>query len=152
MPPWEVNWEKVTASNFKYQLRQEPGPKNPLGRIKFIFPNPFDVYLHDTPDRHLFEKTVRSFSHGCIRVEKTTDLAMTLLRGKPSREELVSAMDSGEMKTIRLPKAVEIQVLYFTAWADADGFVQFREDIYRYDAPLQLAMEQAAHRTATEKD
>jgi len=152
IPPWEVNWEKVTASNFKYQLRQEPGPKNPLGRIKFIFPNPFDVYLHDTPDRHLFEKTVRSFSHGCIRVEKTTDLAMALLKGKPSREELVSAMDSGEMKTIRLPQAVEIQVLYFTAWADADGFVQFREDIYRYDAPLQLAMEQAAHRTATEKD
>jgi len=152
IPPWEVNWEKVTASNFKYQLRQEPGPKNPLGRIKFIFPNPFDVYLHDTPDRHLFEKTVRSFSHGCIRVEKTTDLAMALLKGKPSREELVSAMDSGEMKTIRLPQTVEIQVLYFTAWADADGFVQFREDIYRYDAPLQLAMEQAAHRTATEKD
>ncbi|SEM39103.1 Murein L,D-transpeptidase YcbB/YkuD [Syntrophus gentianae] len=152
IPPWEVNWEKVSASNFKYQLRQDPGLKNPLGRIKFVFPNSFDVYLHDTPDRYLFEWAERSFSHGCIRVEKTTELAVTLLHGKPSREALLSTMESGEMKTIRLPRPVEIQVLYFTAWVDDDGSVQFRRDIYKYDEPLQLAMEKAVHRSGTGKN
>jgi L,D-transpeptidase YcbB len=154
IPPWEIDWEKVTASNFRYQFRQDAGPKNPLGRIKFVFPNSFDVYLHDTPDRYLFDQAERNFSHGCIRLENTVDLAVTLLRGKSgtSKEQLISAMESGEMKSIRLPQAVEIDVLYFTAWVDADGAVQFRKDVYNYDAPLLNDLEKTAQGSETAKN
>ena len=140
----EVNWKKYTAENFPYKLRQDPGPKNPLGRIKFIFPNIHDVYLHDTPERNLFYKASRGFSSGCIRIEKPYDLALYLLRGDRewSRQKLNTVIRSGEMTTVHLPKPVPVHLLYWTAWADEDGMVQFREDIYERDAPLyQVLME-----------
>lgn len=138
----EVNWKKYTAENFPYKLRQDPGPKNPLGRIKFIFPNIHDVYLHDTPERNLFYKASRGFSSGCIRIEKPYDLAMYLLRGDGawSRQKLNAAIRSGEMTTVHLPKPVPVHLLYWTAWADENGTVQFREDIYERDAPLYQAL------------
>ena len=78
--PRKVNWVRAEKGYFPYRLRQDPGPRNPLGRIKFIFPNAFDVYLHDTPSRGLFDQEIRTFSHGCIRVEKPAELAAYLLR------------------------------------------------------------------------
>ena len=145
IPPWAVDWSKVTAQNFRYQLRQDPGPRNPLGRLKFVFPNSFDVYLHDTPARYLFEREERSFSHGCIRVEHPFQLAAVLLPGDPveSERELLAAAETGKRKQIRLLHPVEIYVLYFTAWVDPDGTIQFRKDIYNYDPLLRDALEKA---------
>jgi len=154
VPPWTINWQRMTAGNFNYLIRQDPGPRNPLGRIKFVFPNSFDVYLHDTPARNLFEKTERSFSHGCIRVEHPIELAAFLMPGDPakSENELQSAAEAGERKQIRLPRAVGIYILYFTAWVDADGTVQFRKDIYNHDAPLQDALRKAVALSGSWKD
>lgn len=143
VPPWTIDWERLTPSTFNLQLRQDPGPKNPLGRIKFVFPNSFDVYLHDTPNRRLFEQEKRSFSHGCIRVENPEELAVTLLGGNPGKfsREILEAMESGQTRQIRLPQPVSIYILYFTAWADAEGAVQFRRDIYKQDEPLAEILE-----------
>jgi murein L,D-transpeptidase YcbB/YkuD len=90
--PRSVDWNQVSTKNFPYRLRQEPGPKNPLGTIKFMFPNRFQVYLHDTPSRTLFAKPERAFSHGCIRVEKPMDLAEYALRGVLNRERIAAGL------------------------------------------------------------
>ena len=125
-----------------YRLRQRAGEENPLGKIKFMFPNEFDVYLHDTPAHHLFDRAERDFSHGCIRLEKPLDLAAYLLKDDPkwTPEAIQAAIDSGEHQTISLPRPLPVHILYWTAWADADGTVQFRKDIYGHDDALEQAL------------
>jgi murein L,D-transpeptidase YcbB/YkuD len=115
---------------------------NPLGRIKFMFPNKFNVYLHDTPSRDLFESNIRTFSSGCVRVEKPLDLAEYLLRADPTwtRPALLAAFERGEEQTVRLPEPITIHVIYSTAWIDDDGNVQFRQDIYERDRAVQEAL------------
>ncbi len=140
--PDSVDWSDVSPKNFSYQFRQEPGPANALGRVKFMFSNRFNVYLHDTPQRELFAETERDFSSGCIRVEKPAELAEYLLRAdsKWPLRKIVEAMEGGKTRTVPLPEPVPIHVLYRTAWVDEDGNVQFRNDIYRSDAELDLVM------------
>jgi murein L,D-transpeptidase YcbB/YkuD len=123
-------------------LRQDPGPWNALGRIKFMFPNGHDVYLHDTPARALFEHAERGFSSGCIRLQEPLALADWLLAGNPrwSPEALRAAIDSGQTRTVNLREPVPVYLLYWTAWVDSDGTVQFRRDIYDRDAPLAAAL------------
>lgn len=125
----------VSTKIYKYLLKQAPGPKNALGRVKFIFPNPHGIYLHDTPSKELFNRTVRTYSHGCIRVEKPVDLAEYLLHdnAKWTRESILSTIDLQKEKTVWLPESVPVYIQYWTAWVDADGVVQFRNDIYGYD-------------------
>jgi L,D-transpeptidase YcbB len=125
----------VSTKVYKYLLKQAPGPKNALGRIKFIFPNPHGIYLHDTPSKDLFNRTVRTYSHGCIRVEKPVDLAEYLLHEKTkwTRESILSTISQQKEKTVWLPEAVPVYIQYWTAWVDTDGTVQFRNDIYGYD-------------------
>jgi murein L,D-transpeptidase YcbB/YkuD len=125
-----------------------------LGRFKFLLPNPFDVYLHDTPSRQLFNKTVRTFSSGCIRLEKPLDLAQYLLQDSPGwdREAILAAVDSKSTKTIRIPEPMPIYLTYWTAWVDEDGLVQFREDIYERDKHMQEALrKQRAKHPPTER-
>jgi murein L,D-transpeptidase YcbB/YkuD len=131
--PGSVSWAAVEAGT--YTFRQRPGPKNALGHVKFIFPNQFDVYLHDTPADSLFARTERGFSHGCVRLEKPLELAEYVLRGQPewTRERIVSAMHSGSEKWVKLKEPLPVYILYMTAWVDTDGPVQFREDIYGHD-------------------
>jgi len=140
--PATVDWSKVTRQSFKYRLRQDPGPANALGRIKFMFPNKFNVYLHDTPARELFAKEERSFSSGCIRVEKPLDLAVYLMRGDPrwTREALEQALDKESEFEIRLPRPLPVHILYWTAWAEEDGRISFRNDVYGRDARLEEAL------------
>jgi len=142
--PKTVDWSTVTAKNFNYRLRQEPGPQNALGRVKFMFPNKFDVYLHDTPSRELFVKTVRTFSSGCIRIEKAIELAEYVLRDDPKwrRENILAAIDRGVEQTVRLPEPIPIHLLYWTVWADEHGSIQFRNDIYGRDKRLDQALRQ----------
>ena len=108
-----IDWSKYSAGDLPYTLRQEPGPNNALGRIKFIFPNPYFVYLHDTPARALFDHTDRAFSSGCIRVEKPLELAELLLNDpeKWNREEIKKAIDSGKTRTVFLPEPVPVLLL-----------------------------------------
>ena len=143
--PSTIDWTSVRADSFPYRFRQEPGRLNALGRIKFMFPNQYDVYLHDTPSRSLFERAQRDFSHGCIRVEKPMDLATYLMRknSKWGREAIETALDEGTERTIYLPKPMPIHLLYWTAWADGDGTIQFRTDINALDKSLANALQAA---------
>src|SRR5262245_29283785 len=131
--PRSIDWGKVSKKNFPYRLRQEPGPKNPLGNIKFMFPNRFQVYLHDTPSRTLFAKPERAFSHGCVRVEKPTDLAEYVLRGTLSRDRLLASIGQRTSRTVVLTEPVPIYFVYRTVWVKDDGALQFQPDIYGYD-------------------
>ncbi len=136
--PGKVDWSAITPANFPFRLRQDPGPFNALGRIKFMFPNKFNVYLHDTPARLLFEKTERDFSHGCIRIQKPIELAVYLFQqdSRWNRDALLSALDKVRDFSVPLPEPIPIHLLYWTAWIDKDGTVQFRRDIYGHDASL----------------
>jgi len=138
-------------------VRQDAGEGNALGAMKFIFPNSFDVYLHDTPAGKLFDEQERSFSHGCIRVEDPVALAHAVLRGRPESNEgrLQALIAKGETKTIGLPKPLPVHIVYFTASADKDGQVSFLGDVYGIDEDLSdrlrgRAKKQAAARAKAE--
>ena len=118
------------------RLVQRPGPQNALGRIKFLFPNRFNVYLHDTPSRSLFERTVRTFSHGCMRIEKPLELAEWVLGETWTRERLEAAIAARRERSVRLPEPLPVHVVYWTAWVDDAGGLQLREDVYGRDEAL----------------
>ncbi len=140
--PGTIDWAAVDPDHFPYHLRQDPGPANLLGRIKFVFPNRFDVYLHDTPSRSLFARSERTFSSGCIRIEKPLELADYLLRGDPqwTPERLRAALDKKTEQTVVLSRSIPVHVVYWTAWVADDGSVQFRSDVYGRDRVLDAAM------------
>ena len=140
--PRRINWTKAYLAHLEYRFRQDPGPKNSLGRIKFVLPNPFGIYLHDTPGRQLFGKRKRQFSHGCIRIERADDLAEYLLTDSPRwhREQIEEALASGKAHFVRLSQPVPVYLTYFTAWVDEDGVLQLRDDIYGEDATLDEAL------------
>ncbi len=137
--PYDIDWEEVTEKNFQYMVRQKPGPKNSLGQLKFLFPNEHAIYLHDTPADALFSQTDRNFSHGCVRLEKPVELAKYLLQDMPEWDEssIREVMNGGEEKWITLPKKVQVYLVYFTSWVDAEGNVHFREDLYGHDKTLK---------------
>jgi L,D-transpeptidase YcbB len=119
------------------RVRQRPGPLNSLGRYKFIFPNDFDVYLHDTPDGHLFSRAERAFSSGCVRIERPRDFARMLLRLQSDHdpESLDAIRAAGSERWIKLDRPLPVYLLYFTAWVNEDGSVRFHRDVYgRSDA------------------
>ncbi len=139
--PQSVDWSQVTERAFSFKLRQGPGPTNALGRVKFVFPSPFSVCLHDTPGRSLFQKTQRDFSSGCVRVEKPIELASFLLKSDPkwTRKKILETIQSGETQVIWLAEKIPVHLSYWTAWVDEDGTIQFRDDIYirdRFPDPL----------------
>ncbi len=142
LDPDEIDWKNVTAENFPGLLRQKPGPWNPLGRVKFIFPNAFDVYLHDTPEHYLFEKNRRSYSSGCIRIARPEDLAQYLLEGRKGWdcERITDAMNSPVPVVEPLQKPLPVHIVYRTAWVDAAGALEFRKDVYLRDVDLDLAL------------
>ncbi len=146
--PSTVDWSKITARNFPYRLRQLPGATNALGRIKFMFPNPFSVYLHDTPTRDLFAKESRSFSSGCIRLDRPLDLAEYLLADAGwTRTALQTAIASGRQLTIPLKTQVPVHLLYWTVWTADDGTVEFRKDIYDRDSAVLRELQAAPPRS-----
>jgi murein L,D-transpeptidase YcbB/YkuD len=122
-----------------YRLVQPPGPENALGHYKFVINDDFDVYLHDTPSTQLFARSERDFSHGCVRLEKPAELASYLLAGDPkwTPEAVAAAVAAGERVTIPLRRPLPVHILYQTAWVDAAGTVQFRDDVYGHDRWLE---------------
>lgn len=143
--PASVDWATITGAEFnrRYRLRQDPGPTNALGTVKFMFPNRHNVYLHDTPSRELFERSSRGFSSGCIRVENPLDLAEYLLADQPewTRARIDQAVAAGVERIVRLTAGVPVHLLYWTAWADEDGTVHFREDLYGRDRTVSGALD-----------
>jgi murein L,D-transpeptidase YcbB/YkuD len=139
--PDTVDWSQVPVQGTPYRFRQRPGPTNPLGRVKFIMPNPCQITLHDTPSRELFAKTMRAQSHGCIRLEKPIALAEYLLREnhKWTRAAILDTIRQGTSQRETIPVPIPVYLVYHTAWVDQDGRVQFRPDIYERDTPLRVA-------------
>jgi len=126
-----------------FSLRQRPGSQNALGLVKFLFPNPHNVYVHDTPADHLFSRTGRTFSHGCIRIEQPIALAQYVLRDQRqwTPEVIQQAMNAGEERQVKLTEPIPVHLTYFTAWTDAKGGLNFRDDVYGYDGePKALQM------------
>jgi murein L,D-transpeptidase YcbB/YkuD len=140
--PAAVDWERLGAGRFPYQIVQAPGEDNALGKIKFMLPNPQAVYLHDTPSRQLFLRTERAFSSGCIRLERPLELAVLLLDDprRWSADALRAAIASGETRVVPVKRQVPVMVLYFTAQTDEDGSVRFQPDLYRRDARVAEAL------------
>ena len=136
--PGTVDWEAITAAEFtaRYWLRQAPGSDNALGLVKFIFPNPDHVFLHDTPDRHLFERGRRAFSSGCIRVDGAMEVAHRLLEEVPGwgAERTWEVARGGRESWIPLPDPIPIRTVYWTAWVAADGTLNLVDDLYGLDA------------------
>ncbi len=133
--PFAVDWSAVTAKNFPYRVVQPPGPKNALGQVKFIFPNKFSVYLHDTPSRSLFARSGRAFSHGCIRVEKPLDFAAKIyaLQGGLQPSKIAGIVESRKQTRVNLKRKLPIHLAYFTAWVNESGVPLFFDDVYKRD-------------------
>ena len=132
--PGDVDWDDPEELR-RLAFRQRPGAGNALGHVKFLFPNPYSVYLHDTPADDLFRRPGRAFSHGCVRVEEPRALAEYVLRDQPewTPERIASAMHSGTEKHVKLQTELPVHLVYFTAWADPEGIVRFFGDIYGHD-------------------
>ncbi len=142
--PASVDFQSLTGAEFnrRYRIRQDPGPLNALGRVKFMFPNRHNVYLHDTPSRELFGRVERAFSSGCIRLERPLELAEYLLAGDPDwpSARIRSVASGAQETTVRLREPVPVHILYWTAFADEEGTVHFRPDVYDRDAPVRRAL------------
>jgi len=132
-----IEWEKIDENYMPYVLRQDAGEANALGRVKFLFDNEYSIYLHDTPGRSLFSKSVRTLSHGCVRVEKADALAIYLLRTQAgwSEADYRKALRSGSTRYVRLRDPLPLHIVSVTAWVDRDGTVQFRDEPYREETP-----------------
>ena len=139
-----VDWSQYGPGNFPFQLRQRPGTNNALGRVKFMFPNPHNVYLHDSPARSLFGRMERAFSHGCIRLARPLELADQVLRAGGvegwNKERIDSIIASAETTVVNLRDPLPVHITYLTAWVDG-GVANFRQDIYGHDAKLLAALD-----------
>ncbi|WP_246098648.1 L,D-transpeptidase family protein [Paracoccus laeviglucosivorans] len=137
-----IDFRKYTASNFPYRMRQKPSDDNALGAVKFMFPNPWNIYLHDTPTKHLFNNSTRAYSHGCIRIGRPMDLAHELLQGQVGNPEGVfsKALASGRETYLNLKSPVPVHLVYFTAFPDASGKIRRFPDIYGRDARVYQAL------------
>jgi len=140
-----VDFTAYSASSFPFDLRQPPSDGNALGLVKFMFPNVYNIYLHDTPSKSLFANEVRAYSHGCIRVARPFDLAYALLALQTDAPEAFfeSKLETGDETTVPLEKPLPVHLVYFTAYPDAKGRISYRRDIYGRDAALFEALEAA---------
>jgi murein L,D-transpeptidase YcbB/YkuD len=143
VPESSIDWANATPRNFRYMLRQQPGPENALGQVKFMFPNAYSVYLHDTPSKSLFEKSERALSSGCIRIENPFELADLLLEGQSDwdRAAIERAIAAGKTRTVTLARPVPVLLSYWTAWVDRNGALQLRPDIYGRDAKVAAGLD-----------
>jgi murein L,D-transpeptidase YcbB/YkuD len=140
--PALVDWEAYDGRTLPYRIVQAPGGGNPLGRIKFVFPNEYSVYLHDTPEPNLFLRSRRSFSHGCIRIQHPMTLASELLGDSTwTPAALDSVVALGRETTLPLPAPLPVLVVYWTAWTEQDGALNFRPDLYGRDGAVLQALD-----------
>lgn len=133
------NMEIYGRSNGVPLIRQKPGAGNSLGKVKFIFPNRYNIYFHDTPAKALFSRQQRAFSHGCMRLQQPFELAKYILRNDTSwtDKKITSAMNQTTEKQVFLKTPLPVYVVYFTSWVDADGMLNFRDDVYGHDKRME---------------
>jgi murein L,D-transpeptidase YcbB/YkuD len=145
-----VNWNAVQPEQMNsYLIRQEPGPRNALGRLRFTLINTPSIYLHDTPDRHYFQRDQRSLSSGCIRVEQPMELALFILRNNPTpwtQERIDQVIAGGERRSVPVTQSIPVHLVYNTAWLAADGTIAFREDLYGFDDLIARGVETRSSR------
>ncbi len=148
--PMKMDWAAYAGKKqLPVRLRQDPGPRNALGRIKFMLPNEHSIYLHDTPEKIFFDSRERTFSHGCVRLEDPLKLAEYVLGDRWSEQALQRAINSDKNQYMKLPKAIPVHIYYHTVWVDDDGKVNFRKDIYNNDRLIMARIPSA--RPAAEK-
>lgn len=140
-----IDFRKYSAKTFPYRMRQKPSDDNALGQVKFMFPNPWNIYLHDTPTKHLFSQSSRAYSHGCIRIGRPVDLAHELLRPQAADPAAVfaKALGSGRETYLNLRPQVPVHLVYFTAFPDDSGEIRRFPDIYGRDALVHAALVKA---------
>ena len=145
VPRSAVNFAAYTPGNFPFALRQPPSDGNALGKVKFMFPNQYNIYLHDTPTKALFAKEVRAFSHGCIRVAAPFDFAYVLLAPQSNDPQglFKSYLTGGREAVLDLATPVPVHLVYFTAWPNEQGMIGYRRDIYGRDAKVFAALAEA---------
>ncbi len=143
LDPYSIDFSQYSGGNFPFTVRQEPGPSNALGEVKFIFPNPFNVYVHDTPARGLFSREERAFSHGCIRLQKKWELLLSLTDDPDewNMDRINEILASGETTTVYLDNPIDILILYWTAGADLEDRIYFDEDVYNRDDEVLRALD-----------
>jgi L,D-transpeptidase YcbB len=151
LDPASIPWESIQDSTFVYRFWQEPGPRNPLGRIRFSVSNRFGVALHDTPNPERFRLRTRVFSHGCVRVAGAEALAAHVLRAVPgwganSEDSTEAVVSQGIERHVGIPQPIPVYLSYWTAWMDESGTLQFRPDVYGWDAELAAALRSSAPR------
>ncbi|MFN3642404.1 MAG: murein L,D-transpeptidase [Gemmobacter sp.] len=145
VPRDQIDFAAYSARNFPFNLRQPPGATNALGRVKFMFPNPWSIYLHDTPERHLFARESRAYSSGCVRLNDPFDFAYVLLARQEAdpRAAFHRVLDSGRQERIFLAEPVPIHLDYRTAFTGTKGELHFRRDIYGRDGAILAALVKA---------
>ncbi|MFB9150318.1 L,D-transpeptidase family protein [Roseovarius ramblicola] len=148
VPRSAVNFRAYTARSFPFALKQPPSNSNALGLVKFMFPNKYNIYLHDTPQKHLFDREKRDFSHGCIRLAQPFEFAYTMLAPQEAdpRGRFHRALDSGRETRIDIVNPVPVHLIYRTAITRAGGRTQYRDDVYGRDAQIWRALERAGVR------
>jgi murein L,D-transpeptidase YcbB/YkuD len=136
------NMEQVGISNGLPTIRQLPGPQNSLGKVKFLFPNSFDIYFHDTPSKNLFNSDRRAYSHGCIRLSDPSKMAAYVLQDQKewTPERIDEAMNSGQEQYVKVKNPIPVLITYYTAWVDEAGVLNFRDDIYKHDVNVLKKM------------
>ena len=136
-----VDWKKYTKSGFPYTIRQKPGASNSLGKVKFLFPNSHNIYLHDSPSRSLYKAEKRAFSHGCVRLSDPEKLANYVLEPEGwTPERVKKALLPGKESWVKLENKLPVYIVYFTAWVENDGQLHFRNDVYHRDEKLKNEM------------
>jgi murein L,D-transpeptidase YcbB/YkuD len=142
LDPASIDWSQYRSGHIPYTLRQDPGPSNALGRVKLMFPNPYQVYLHDTPSQGLFERTDRAFSSGCVRVERAPELTELVLHDPEhwNAASIASAIEQGQLRNVTLKRRIPVLLAYWTAWVDPQGRMNFRRDLYGQDAKWAQAL------------
>jgi L,D-transpeptidase YcbB len=143
LSPDSIDWSRFASGHIPYTLRQDPGPSNALGRVKLMFPNPYSVYLHDTPSQALFDRAERGFSSGCVRVERVLELTELLLSDQErwNQDSIARVIASGQTQNVTLEKKIPVLLAYWTAWVDPQGRMNFRRDIYGQDAKWAKALD-----------
>jgi murein L,D-transpeptidase YcbB/YkuD len=143
--PKLVDFTQYTPENFPFRIKQRPNDDNALGEVKFLFPNEFSVYMHDTPHRELFARDVRAFSNGCIRLQKPVELAHIVLTGQVADPDAAYAKlrATGKERAIALKRPIPVHVVYRTVWFDDAGTARYRPDVYGRDAEVFRALEAA---------
>jgi murein L,D-transpeptidase YcbB/YkuD len=151
----DIDWNNASSSNFKYSIKQGKGSGNALGRVKFIFNNKHSVYFHDTPSKSFFEKDVRAFSHGCVRIQNPFDLVDYIVKREQynylTKDSVQNIVKAGNQKTIKLKQEYPIKIRYYTSAGDSLGNLKTYIDIYQKDVKLKEILEQYLFGAKTEQ-